>query len=120
MGIFPSYLSEMDRTNSPQAVSQMQKEPEASSTETTISSLSDQVLKLIADGSAPFHGVGRAVLLPQLRELGFPLSDGKLRQVLADLEVQDLITVGRGRIGCRITPAGQAALSRKSSWNGIS
>ncbi|MGN1415041.1 MAG: sigma-54 interaction domain-containing protein [Anaerovoracaceae bacterium] len=120
MGMFPAYLSDASLAVSAPAEMQMQQKPEGNSPGNTLSSLSDQVLKLIADGSAPFHGVGRAVLLPQLRELGFPLSDGKLRQVLGELEAQHLITVGRGRIGCRITSAGQAALSHKSSHTGIS
>lgn len=115
MGMFPAYLSDAPHTAPHFPDIQTQKEHPNNSPDITLTSLSDQVLKLIADGSAPFHGVGRAVLLPQLRELGFPLSDGKLRQVLSELEAQDLITVERGRIGCRITSTGQVALSRKSS-----
>ena len=115
MGKFPAYLSDAPHAAPPLAGIPMQKKTADGNPDTTFSNLSDQILKLIADVSAPFHGVGRAVLLPQLRELGFPLSDGKLRQVLTELEEQNLITVARGRIGCRITPAGQDVLSRKSS-----
>ena len=72
-------------------------------------------LALIEKNTAPGHGIGRTALLEQLRAQGFDqVSDVWLRRELERLEEEGLITVGRGRGGCRITPLGRARLRGES------
>ena len=72
-------------------------------------------LALIEKNTAPGHGIGRTALLEQLRAQGFDqVSDVWLRRELERLEGEGLITVGRGRGGCRITPLGRARLRGES------
>lgn len=111
LGSFPAYLLESDFSDHRSHASSMHSKFVASS----FSSLSDQVLNLIYEGSEPFHGIGRTVLLQQLRDMGIRMSEGNLRQILSDLESRGLITISRGRSGCRITSAGLAALNALSS-----
>ncbi|MBR4862802.1 MAG: sigma 54-interacting transcriptional regulator [Firmicutes bacterium] len=68
------------------------------------------ILQLIANGTEPFHGPGRNLLLTQLASRNISISDGKLRHLLTDLESSGLITISRGRRGCQITNAGLSAL----------
>ncbi len=109
LGMFPAYLEEATANtdvNLPlSAAGQaagVAKNPPAD--------LQRLLLQLIAQGSAPFHGVGRTLLLQQLRAQGISLSDGKLRQLLAQLEDAGQIIVSKGRAGCRITESGQRFL----------
>ena len=68
------------------------------------------LLQLIADGTEPFHGPGRNLLLSQLAARNISISDGKLRQLLGDFESHGLITISRGRRGCQITENGRNML----------
>lgn len=58
-------------------------------------------------------GIGRNGLLSELKEFGIKVSDGKLRQLLLQYCETGLITIARGRGGCRITPAGEEYLRMK-------
>ena len=78
---------------------------------TSLKELSQLLLTLIEQHTEPFHGIGRTSLLHQLLSRGISISDGKLREVLSDLEQQGLITVSRGRCGCRITEDGHRFIS---------
>ena len=73
----------------------------------------DLVLSLVAKHTAPYHGIGRNGLLSELKEFGIKVSDGKLRQLLLQYCEAGLITIARGRGGCRITPAGEEYLRIK-------
>lgn len=73
----------------------------------------DLVLSLIAKHTEPYHGIGRNGLLSELKEFGIKVSDGKLRQLLLQYCETGLITIARGRGGCRITPAGEEYLRMK-------
>jgi transcriptional regulator with PAS, ATPase and Fis domain len=73
--------------------------------------LNHLILTLVETGTEPFHGVGRTTLLHQLSENRVSVSDGKLRELLTQLEQQGLITVSRGRRGCQITENGRAKLA---------
>ena len=68
------------------------------------------VLSSIYEGTEPAHGMGRSALLQILKAEGIGVSDSKLREVLADLAAEDLIIIGRGRHGTRITEKGTAWL----------
>ncbi len=75
--------------------------------------LTQMVLSLICDYSSPAHGVGRTVILQLLKSSGVHISDGKLREVLASLASEDLIQIGKGRFGTRITEIGMDRLRRQ-------
>ncbi len=64
------------------------------------------ILSIISDHTEPFHGIGRSGLLACLKEQRINMSDGKLRQILAEFERRGFISIVRGRGGCRITPEG--------------
>lgn len=68
------------------------------------------ILEIIAENTHLSHGIGRSNLLQMLNRQGSGLSDGKLRDLLGDLQNQGLITIGKGRYGTRITAAGFNAL----------
>lgn len=72
--------------------------------------LNQIILQLVAEGTEPFHGPGRSLLLSQLASRNISISDGKLRQLLAELEACGFITISRGRRGCQITEAGRSEL----------
>lgn len=73
----------------------------------------DLVLSLVAKHTEPYHGIGRNGLLSELKEFGIRVSDGKLRQLLLQYSEGGLITIARGRGGCRITTAGEEYLRMK-------
>lgn len=54
-------------------------------------------------------GLGRDSLLRAAREQGVPLSQLEVRQILARLDEEGLVRVGRGRGGTHLTPQGLAA-----------
>ena len=65
-----------------------------------------QLLQIIQAGSTLSHGIGRSSLLYSLKEKNIPVSDGKLRDLLAQLQEKGYIDVGKGRCGTRITGKG--------------
>ena len=103
---FPAYLNDVAALAVPQNPSGQAMSP----VQTAVPSLDLLLLSLIASATEPFHGIGRTALLQQLSGQGISISDGKLREILADLESRNLITVSRGRRGCQIAEAGRAFL----------
>lgn len=89
-------------------------QPEVSQS-TGSTNLTRLLLQLIEAGTQVFHGIGRTALLHQLSSQNISVSDGKLRELLAELERQGLITVSRGRRGCQITDTGRQQLGRMTS-----
>lgn len=53
-----------------------------------------------------YDGIGRNTILNLCKNDGIAVSDLKLRKILKYLEQENLITVSRGRTGCRITEKG--------------
>lgn len=81
----------------------------------TSQQLNDLIIALISASTEPFHGIGRSVILSSLKEHDIHMSDGKLRQLLTQFEAAGLITVAKGRGGCRITQKGEQYLKETSS-----
>ncbi len=65
-----------------------------------------EILKIIMENSQLYHGIGRMQLNAQLRSLQLYIGDASLRDVLKRLQEKGLVTIGRGRIGTKITEAG--------------
>lgn len=109
---FPAYLQ-------PGAVSPDSTQNRSGSAENTHAecasgtNINNLLLRLIAQSTELFHGIGRTALLHQLSLQGISISDGKLRSILAQMETDGLITVSRGRIGCMITDTGRQALQNR-------
>lgn len=72
--------------------------------------LRHHILTAIYDHTEPAHGIGRTALVLLLKDQGIKISDGKLRESLAELEKENLISVARGRGGTRITEHGSKYL----------
>ncbi len=113
---FPTYLNSMQTVvSAPQNISSpgsaLQSQVPTASSALQLNAL---LLSLIAEATEPFHGIGRTVLLQKLHTCGISISDGKLREVLTQLESDGLITVSRGRRGCQITDAGLKTYSSQS------
>ncbi|WP_125140901.1 sigma-54 interaction domain-containing protein [Clostridium transplantifaecale] len=67
-----------------------------------------RILFHIAQATAPGHGIGRAAILERLHGENINCSDASLRQFLMELQDKGLITIARGRTGCRVTEAGRS------------
>ncbi len=61
----------------------------------------EEVLQIIKAHTNPSSGIGRLSILKELRRRNVNISDDKLRHILKELETSGMITVGRGRCGCR-------------------
>lgn len=70
------------------------------------------LLGIIASSTAVSHGIGRSAVLHILKGQNIDISDGKLRELFADLEARGLVEIGKGRSGTRITAAGRERLAR--------
>lgn len=64
--------------------------------------IEEVVLSIIREHTCECCGIGRTSILNELRARGISLSDDKLRKMIRDLESQNKIKVGKGRIGCMI------------------
>lgn len=64
--------------------------------------LEDLILTIIKEHTEESSGIGRVSIHNLLKKHGFSISDDKLRKHLKKLEGQGIISIGRGRIGCRI------------------
>ena len=73
------------------------------------------ILSLIYQYTEPAHGIGRTTLVQLLRDAGISIGDGVLRNYLIDLRMENLIDVGLGRGGTRITEKGIMHLNEQSS-----
>lgn len=74
-------------------------------------SIQFSILKLLALDLSQSPTTGRSKLLVMLREQGLQISDGKLRVIMADMQEQSLIDIGRGRQGTSLTEKGLHALN---------
>ena len=64
------------------------------------------VLRILMRRNALGHGVGRMAVLEQLKKEGEEVSDVFLRSMLAQLQAEGLIAIGRGRQGMKLTDKG--------------
>lgn len=69
------------------------------------------ILKCIRDDTGISHGIGRTALLQVLQNKGICISDGKLRNILKNMERQGLIQIGKGRCGTRLTEKGLESIT---------
>lgn len=69
------------------------------------------ILQSIRQYTTASHGIGQNALLRVLAEKGIHCSDAWLRKILHQWEGKSFITIGRGRMGCRITEKGKAFLA---------
>lgn len=65
-----------------------------------------RILECINVSSEVFHGIGRTALQTKLRQEEIRIGDGKLREILCELESKNLITISKGRSGAQITEKG--------------
>lgn len=75
-----------------------------------IDSVYRSVLQEIHESTQAYHGIGRNAIIAKLNIKGIQISDGKLRELLSDMESKGLIFIGRGRSGTRITDKGIASI----------
>lgn len=64
----------------------------------------EEILSIIAAHSTETHGIGRNAILELLHRTWPELSDAWLRKKLSDLQDRGLISIGKGRMGCRPMP----------------
>ncbi len=69
-------------------------------------SIEMEILKIIMENSQLYHGIGRMQLNTQLKSMQLYIGDASLRNVLQGLQEQSLITIGKGRMGTKITESG--------------
>lgn len=106
LGKFPDFLAIPDSASSHNNVNRCLPASGVNSSFSTKESVSLAALKIIADTSQAYHGIGRTALQAQLRAQGLNIGDGKLRELLDELESQGHITIGKGRCGSQITFSG--------------
>ena len=72
--------------------------------------VSDMILQIIYANTTLSHGVGRPLLIQELGQQGYSISDVKLRKILKQLQSDELIQIAKGRGGTRITKKGEEHL----------
>lgn len=65
-----------------------------------------ELLQVIYGGTQMSHGIGRNAISQKLKERGIHIGDKNLRALLSQMESDDLISIGKGRVGCQITSHG--------------
>lgn len=73
------------------------------------------VLRQLYQATLAGTTIGREGILAQARKEKLPLSQQRVRQILAALQARGLVSIGLGRGGSRITEAGIAALKNSST-----
>ena len=68
--------------------------------------VSRRTLEILKENTNIGHGIGRISIINALHEQGIDVSDSAMRQILQSLSDSDLITIGRGRFGTKITEKG--------------
>ena len=74
--------------------------------------IKNSVLEILFKRNSLGHGTGRMTVLELLRKEENDISDVQLRVILAELQQQGLITIGRGRQGMKLTEEGMKAIGR--------
>lgn len=77
-----------------------------SSIQTNSDNLSHTILSIISNNTTQSYGIGRTLLIQLLKEKNIILSDDKMRKQLEKLEKAGFITIGKGRVGNKITDLG--------------
>ncbi|MGN0734445.1 MAG: sigma 54-interacting transcriptional regulator [Anaerovoracaceae bacterium] len=73
------------------------------------------LLDLLYSRSSSYHSTGRPEMLHYLRENGVLISDGRLRELLSEMESKGLIQIARGRRGTSITEKGIMSLDESDT-----
>lgn len=94
----------------PAAIKKTGKEQQRTEAPAARDGLAERVLAIIDSRTEERCGIGRTAIIYLLRQQGMTLSDDKTRRLLEKLEKDGLITVGKGRTGCRISESGRAYL----------
>jgi transcriptional regulator with PAS, ATPase and Fis domain len=66
--------------------------------------IKNHILEIIKDSTEEYSGIGRTSIISQLKIRGICLSDDKARKMLSSMQDEGLISIGKGRQGCRILP----------------
>lgn len=110
LGKFPEYLTEIkSRTAADSfesAGSAKERDFADQRTPIDVNVVFQKVLEEIYKATQAYHGIGRSAMIGNLSMQGIKISDGKLRTILSDLEVQGFISIKRGRCGAQITEKG--------------
>ena len=123
LGMLPAYLYEesgADRSavNKTAAAKYEAEasESEPPQTQPTVSAadIRTKILKVIAENTQAYHGIGRVQLGALLKDNGVIVGDSRLRSILNEYKKDGLIIVERGRSGMRITEKGQEVSARIS------
>lgn len=70
------------------------------------------VLRILMKHNTLGHGVGRITMLKYLKKEGEEVSDLSIRGLLSELQEEDLIQIGKGRQGMKITAKGMKKISK--------
>lgn len=74
--------------------------------------LNSEILKIMAESSGPYSGIGRKTLKERLSAAGLVIGEGTLKKHMQSLKERGLIESGPGRGGSRITAAGTDFIRR--------
>lgn len=110
-------LELVEEADLPEVMRQQQSVTPASIMPSIGEPLEKHLLLLLASHNKYQSGLGRERLLALLLEQGTPATQPSVRACLHQLEADSLITVGRGRTGCRITPKGLSYLQHGQIQN---
>lgn len=77
--------------------------------------LAEAVLDILFRKNALGHGTGRMAVLDILRKEGYDVSDLQLRSILTDLRDKDMIKIGKGRQGMKLTDSGIKHVADKTA-----
>ena len=66
-----------------------------------------EIIRLLINKNALGHGMGRMAIYQSLKREGYEVSDPQLRRLLADLGKEELIIIGKGRQGMKLTEKGR-------------
>lgn len=92
------------------------QQPAAAPVPVTSEPTTRDLLAVIRDHTSSRHGIGRIALLQLFLRQGYQsVNDSWLRRELEQLCTAGYIEVGRGRMGCRITAEGRAALEQRGN-----
>lgn len=99
LSVLPKYLP----LASPVLLAENKNKPKST---INLESIEMEILKIVMENSQLYHGIGRMQLNTQLKSKQLHIGDSGLRSVLQKLQEQGLITIGKGRIGTKITESG--------------
>lgn len=106
LGQLPDYLSAPRAASEPPKFEAPGPRPAAAGDYAEVFDLDAEILRIIAENSTPYSGVGRGILKEKLAAAGLPVGEGTLKKHMQSLKERSLIESGAGRGGSRITASG--------------